>query len=82
MESHLMRSMSVKLATSPATFPATRTVFSQNHIEGQLDNEDHETQTHSPQNLDLQGQIPGQMTGNWKSATKYCLILKNFGTKM
>ena len=31
--------MSVKLATSPATFPATRTDFSQNHMESQLGHE-------------------------------------------
>ena len=59
-----LQSMSVKLATSPTTFPATSTDFSQNHIQGQLDHEDHENRTHSPQNLDLQGQIQGQRTGN------------------
>ena len=58
--------MSVKLAMSPATFQATRTDFSQNRIEGQLDDENHENRTHYPLKLDLQGQTQGQRTGNWK----------------
>ena len=58
--------MSVKLATSPATFPATRTDFSQNHTAGQLDHEDHENRTHSPLSLDIQGQIQGKGRGTEK----------------
>ena len=43
---HALKQMSVKLATSPAIFPATRTDFSQNRIENQLNHEDHENRTH------------------------------------
>ena len=68
--------MSVKLATTPATFLATKTNFDQNGIHNQHDHENHEYDIGSALNLKLQGQIQGQRTGNRKWPIRYCPIFK------
>ena len=67
---NIVNGMSVKLATTPATFLATKINFDQNDMHDQHDQENHEYDIGSALNLKLQG----QRAGNRKWPIRYCRI--------
>ena len=68
--------MPVKLATTPATFLATKVNFNQSYIYDQHHQENHENDIGSALNPKVQGQIQGQRTEIRKWPIRYCPILK------